>query len=34
MNYYFAKKLKNISFDDAIKQVIAALKKEGFGDAH
>lgn len=31
MNYYFAKKLKNIPFEEAIEQVTKALKEEGFG---
>lgn len=31
MSYYFNKILKNKSFDQAIEQVTAELKKEGFG---
>jgi len=31
MSYYFTKTLQNTSFDQAIEQVTAELKKEGFG---
>lgn len=31
MKYYHEKKLKNISFDEAIERVTDALKEEGFG---
>ena len=31
MSYYFNKTLKDKSFDEAIEQVTAELKKEGFG---
>lgn len=31
MKYYYEKKLKNISFDEAIEKVTDALKEEGFG---
>ena len=31
MDYYFSKKIKNISFEDAIEKVTQELKKEGFG---
>jgi uncharacterized protein (DUF302 family) len=31
MSYYFSKILKNRNFDEAIGQVTAELKKEGFG---
>lgn len=31
MNYCFTKILSNSSFDQAIEQVTAELKKEGFG---
>ena len=31
MNYYFSKKLENVSFDEAIERVTEELKKEGFG---
>jgi uncharacterized protein (DUF302 family) len=31
MNYYFSKKLKSKNFDEAVEQVTAELKKEGFG---
>ena len=31
MNYYFAKTLKNTSFEQTIEQVTEALKEEGFG---
>lgn len=31
MSYYFSKKLKNSSFEEAIEQVSVELKKEGFG---
>ena len=31
MSYYFSKVLKGKSFDEAIEQVTAELKKEGFG---
>ncbi|MCX2738395.1 DUF302 domain-containing protein [Pontibacter anaerobius] len=31
MNYYFNKTLKGKSFDEAVEQVTAELKKEGFG---
>ena len=31
MNYYFNKIVKGKSFDEAIEQVTAELKKEGFG---
>lgn len=31
MSYYFNKTLKSTSFDQAIEQVTAELKKEGFG---
>jgi len=31
MSYYFNTVLKNTSFDDAIKEVTALLKEEGFG---
>lgn len=31
MNYYYAKKLKNISFENAVEKTIEALQKEGFG---
>ncbi len=31
MNYYFSKKLENVSFDKVIERVTEELKKEGFG---
>jgi len=31
MSYYYSKKLKNISFQEAIEKVTEALKTEGFG---
>ena len=31
MKYYYEKILKNISFEEAIQKVTAALKEEGFG---
>ena len=31
MNYYFAKTLKNSSFEETIEHVTEALKEEGFG---
>jgi uncharacterized protein (DUF302 family) len=31
MSYYFAKKLKDISFDDVVEKVTEALNREGFG---
>lgn len=31
MKYYYSKKLKNVSFDEAVEKVTEALKHEGFG---
>jgi len=31
MNYYFSKKLENVSFDKVIEKVTEALREEGFG---
>lgn len=31
MSYYFSKSLSNLSFEEALEKVTAALKEEGFG---
>ena len=31
MNYYYSKKMQNVSFDEAVEKVTEALKQEGFG---
>ncbi len=31
MSYYYAKVIKNASFDDVLTKIISELKKEGFG---